>query len=529
MRWMSLVTLWACAPAPLVETLAPDPPGRDVPAPPDLTDDGAADAAPRPEGGGSTDPNAPPGPGQAPGPSTPVDTSTTSTPGRLVPSADGTRIYAVDPDREGLLVFDLVAETSQVVPVGLEPTRIVRHGTEVFVTLREEGAIAVLDEVTDGLTLRDVVPVGTEPVGLAWAAATDQLIVALSLENAVVSLDPTTLEEQARWHVSGEPTWVLSAPGVHPDTTAWVATRSSPHLVHLQHTGETVCLRRREPHRCRGLRRVVRRSHPRGRQHLHRGPRLPQLPGGGAGLRSSRRHLRRPGRRALRPRRLRRRLHSPRPHGRRRVRRDARRLLEPGRRAGGLRDPRGALSRRRGTGLGPRRLQRRLLARRVHHRRLARLLPPAELPSLPRRAGGLPGPERLLLGRLGERARVAGGLRRQLLQRQPGSAGRQRLRPGALLPRDSRRGRRRRLRLARSRLHRRHAVRTGDTGLRLHLPVRRVGAGGRSLRHQPVVRLSDRRAAGLLHGSPLPRRGLHRRGGLRRHLRRPPARGRRHL
>ena len=229
------------APEDLVEDQVPEEPPTpsESAAPP--TDSGLAEPSERPWGGSSswddptdayvtpgTDPNAPSGE---------VATTPTSDPGRMVPSSDGNHAYVVDDDLGAILVFDLVGETVVQVPVGLEPTRIVRHDDEVFVTLRAEGAVAVLDEVGGTLVLRDVVPVGAEPVGLDWSELDGRLLVALSMEDAVVSLDGTTLEEVERWEVPGEPHWVIAAPDVHPDSVAWAVTAGHPGVHHLGHDG----------------------------------------------------------------------------------------------------------------------------------------------------------------------------------------------------------------------------------------------------------------------------------------------------
>ncbi len=99
--------------------------------------------------------------------------------GTLVVSADGTKAWAADPDRDTVHVIDLTAKTSADVALtaGDEPGRLVVDGAgRLHVALRRGGAVATIDPVAKTVLSRTAVC--TAPRGLAYDATSDSVYVA---------------------------------------------------------------------------------------------------------------------------------------------------------------------------------------------------------------------------------------------------------------------------------------------------------------------------------------------------------------
>ena len=133
--------------------------------------------------------------------------------GVLVPSGWPHRAFVADIDNGDVLIFSNGVDNGAAVPVGPEPTRMVRDATDLFVTLRASGEVVHLSDSGTGLTEVVRRHVGAEPFDVVVSADGTQLYVSLSMENAIVALDRTTLEERARWTVEGEPRWLAVTPG----------------------------------------------------------------------------------------------------------------------------------------------------------------------------------------------------------------------------------------------------------------------------------------------------------------------------
>lgn len=155
----------------------------------------------------------------APVAETPVDVVTVdpldgarSRSGTIATSEDQARTIIVDPDNQSVLLFRHLDGHSASTVVGGEPTRLVRVGQDVFVTLRASGELVRLHDDHEQLTEVARVSVGAEPFDVI--AAGDTLYVSLSQEDAVVALDLATLAPTGRWQVKGEPKWmaVTAAP-----------------------------------------------------------------------------------------------------------------------------------------------------------------------------------------------------------------------------------------------------------------------------------------------------------------------------
>jgi hypothetical protein len=131
--------------------------------------------------------------------------------GEILGSPDQTRFWVADPDADALYTFH--RETGQVFTTRLygEPTRMVRADDLLFVTLRASGELVKLS-LTDPERPVELgrVHVGAEPFDVVASGQSRTVVVSLSMEDAVVSLDADTLEVQDRWDVPGEPRWMAA-------------------------------------------------------------------------------------------------------------------------------------------------------------------------------------------------------------------------------------------------------------------------------------------------------------------------------
>jgi len=131
----------------------------------------------------------------------------------MIASSSRQALYALNVDEGTLSVLDAgTGEIKQEIAVGREPTRIARSGSKVYVTLRAERGIAVLDETADGLTLDRVVPTGAEPFGIVASEDGSLVYVALSTEDQVQELDASTMAVVRTFAVEGQPRWIALAP-----------------------------------------------------------------------------------------------------------------------------------------------------------------------------------------------------------------------------------------------------------------------------------------------------------------------------
>lgn len=121
--------------------------------------------------------------------------------------------------------------------IGEEPHRLLAVGSHLFVTLRGAGEVVRLDRVEDEWVEGARAQVGAEPWSLVLDEARSTLWVSLSMEDAVVALDPATLQERARVAVPDEPRGVLA----HPEGGILVTSARAPswHRVEVDGTVES--------------------------------------------------------------------------------------------------------------------------------------------------------------------------------------------------------------------------------------------------------------------------------------------------
>ncbi len=130
----------------------------------------------------------------------------------MVASSDHRALYVANVLTDSVTRVDVDSQTATEVAVGSEPTRIARAGDRVFVTLRGERNLAVLQETATGLTLERTVAVGAEPYAVIAPEDGKKIYVSVSQGGEVLEMDPLSLEVLRRWPVQGEPRWMA----IHP-------------------------------------------------------------------------------------------------------------------------------------------------------------------------------------------------------------------------------------------------------------------------------------------------------------------------
>ncbi|MEE2829094.1 MAG: hypothetical protein VX498_07895 [Myxococcota bacterium] len=130
----------------------------------------------------------------------------------MVASADYSVLYAADTDGGTVARIDAVTKEVVQVDVGLEPTRIARAGERLFVTLRGERNLAILEEGDSGLTLVSKIPVGAEPFGVVADEGGRLVYVVASMAGEVHEIDAESLEILRTWSIRDEPRWLALHP-----------------------------------------------------------------------------------------------------------------------------------------------------------------------------------------------------------------------------------------------------------------------------------------------------------------------------
>jgi hypothetical protein len=130
----------------------------------------------------------------------------------MVASSDYDALYVANVDHGTVTRVDPEAGRYDTFEVGLEPTRIARAGTRVFVTLRGERAVAVLNEKGSSLELETKIQVGAEPFGIVANEKGDRVYVASSLSMRVDEIDAEGLTILRSFPMPAEPRWL----SLHP-------------------------------------------------------------------------------------------------------------------------------------------------------------------------------------------------------------------------------------------------------------------------------------------------------------------------
>ncbi|HMV68288.1 MAG TPA: hypothetical protein PKA64_15680 [Myxococcota bacterium] len=182
-------------------------------------------------------------------PYVPVDASPTlegsrTRSGALVLSDDASWTYVVDTDNEAILAFDMrpgsvTSGSARSLSLPGEPTRAVRAGGFLFVTLRGSGEVARIAETPEGLVVERTAYVGAEPYDVVASPTRAVVYVSLSMEDAVVALDAETLAPLRRWTVDGEPRW-MAARDIDGEDEVFVASARGSRITRLSGSSDAV-------------------------------------------------------------------------------------------------------------------------------------------------------------------------------------------------------------------------------------------------------------------------------------------------
>src|SRR5688572_18259676 len=129
--------------------------------------------------------------------------------GSIQPGEKISGLYVANAD-DSITRIDLDTGVMRQIQLGKEPTRIARFDGRVYVSLRNERAVMVLEE--DGADLREIarIETGAEPYGLV--ATANRLYVAASIQGQVEEYDSGSFEMLRTWRLSGEPRWLALHP-----------------------------------------------------------------------------------------------------------------------------------------------------------------------------------------------------------------------------------------------------------------------------------------------------------------------------
>jgi DNA-binding beta-propeller fold protein YncE/mono/diheme cytochrome c family protein len=154
----------------------------------------------------------------------------------LVAGSDRDAAYAVNTDAGTVARVSPDGAADAEIPVGLEPTRIARAGSQVFVTLRGERRVAILSETPAGLVEDGFVDVGAEPYGIVASEDGTRVYVANSMSDTVSEIDALSRDILRTWRVPHEPRYLA----LHPnDAVLYVGSgRGKAHLTQIDLTVE---------------------------------------------------------------------------------------------------------------------------------------------------------------------------------------------------------------------------------------------------------------------------------------------------
>jgi hypothetical protein len=158
-----------------------------------------------------------------------VDVAEVPFAGELVGNA--ARVWVADGDRQSVWSMPVGARVPDVeLELGEAPTRMLRVGDDLYVTLRASGEVVHLRGAEGTLRLVDRVAVGADPYDLA--VLDDTLYVSLTQERALATFD-RSLKGLTRIPVDGDPRWLHAAP---ERDTVFVTLTDRPAVVELDGT-----------------------------------------------------------------------------------------------------------------------------------------------------------------------------------------------------------------------------------------------------------------------------------------------------
>lgn len=131
----------------------------------------------------------------------------------IATSSDYSAIYVANTDHGTVARVPLApgSEPEQVT-VGKLPSRIARGGNRLFVTLRGERKVSVLEE--RGTTIAEIgqIDVGAEPYGVVASDDGTRVYVTIAMEDKVVEIDGGSLAVLREFAVEGQPRWLALHP-----------------------------------------------------------------------------------------------------------------------------------------------------------------------------------------------------------------------------------------------------------------------------------------------------------------------------
>ena len=123
-------------------------------------------------------------------------------------SADGETVYVADSDNGTVMTVGLTSGSVASFVAGLEPTRIAQVGSDLWVTLRAAGQVAVIATSAGEMSVTDRISVGGEPYGIVASPDGKHVYVALSIANQVAEIDTSTHKVTRRFKLDHQPRWL---------------------------------------------------------------------------------------------------------------------------------------------------------------------------------------------------------------------------------------------------------------------------------------------------------------------------------
>ncbi len=131
----------------------------------------------------------------------------------LATSADARFVYTASADEGVLSALPTDGGAPIELHIGGEPVRVARAGERIFVSLRSERAVAIVEHGDEGLVETARIEVGPEPFGVVANEDGTRVWVAVSQANEVAVLDTASESVIERYPVDGEPRWLARHPG----------------------------------------------------------------------------------------------------------------------------------------------------------------------------------------------------------------------------------------------------------------------------------------------------------------------------
>lgn len=121
-------------------------------------------------------------------------------------------VVTANTDEGSISIVNTLTSSVETIEVGREPTRVAADANRIWVTVRADNEVVVLERTGGTWQITDRVTVGSEPYGIVVSPDGMRLYVAVSIDDQVVELDANTLEERRRFDVPGEPRWLALHP-----------------------------------------------------------------------------------------------------------------------------------------------------------------------------------------------------------------------------------------------------------------------------------------------------------------------------